>query len=183
MVKWEQLWYDGWWQRRRAGKNMSQKNSSHYMADDSFVAGNMLKFSTVNYEPILLELKIKYQKYKIRCVNLFSDQFEVRNFWMYLWFIQKNPTKCNSLSKFCYSIFICSSTCFGRHAAHHQEPKTALAASGFVYMEGCWTCGCWTLSGKTWQRPAKPEAASAVLGSWWWAVSCPKHVEPYINME
>jgi len=24
-----------------------------------------------------------------------------------------------------------SSSCFGRHAAHHQEPKTAQAASGF----------------------------------------------------
>jgi hypothetical protein len=25
---------------------------------------------------------------------------------------------------------------FGRHTAHHQEPKTALAASGFAYVEG-----------------------------------------------
>jgi len=33
----------------------------------------------------------------------------------------------------------------GRHTAHHQELKTALAASGFFY--------------------EKPEAASAVLGS------------------
>jgi hypothetical protein len=24
--------------------------------------------------------------------------------------------------------------------AHHQEPKTALAASGFAYVVGCWTC-------------------------------------------
>jgi len=32
-----------------------------------------------------------------------------------------------------------SSTCFGRHTAHHQEPKTALASSGFSYVEGCWT--------------------------------------------
>ena len=38
-------------------------------------------------------------------------------------------------------------TCFGRHTAHHQEPKTAQAASGFVYVEGCRTCSCWTLSG------------------------------------
>ena len=43
--------------------------------------------------------------------------------------------------------FIWSSTCFGRHTAHHQEPKTALAASGFSYVEGCWTCSWWTLSG------------------------------------
>ena len=34
-----------------------------------------------------------------------------------------------------------------RHTAHHQEPKTALAASGLAYVEGCWTCSCWTLSG------------------------------------
>jgi len=39
------------------------------------------------------------------------------------WFIKKNPTRCNNVSKFYYSIFIWSSTCFGRHTAHHQEPK------------------------------------------------------------
>ena len=60
-------------------------------------------------------------------------------------FIEKNPTRWNSI-KIYYSIFIWSSTCFGRHTAHHQEAKTALAASGFAYVEGCWTCGCWTLS-------------------------------------
>jgi hypothetical protein len=35
---------------------------------------------------------------------------------------------------------------FRANTAHHQEPKTALAASGFAYVEGCWTCSCWTLS-------------------------------------
>jgi len=30
---------------------------------------------------------------------------------------------------------------------------------------------------------AKPEDASAVLGSWWWAVCRPKHVEIHINMK
>ena len=70
-----------------------------------------------------------------------------------------------------YFIFLWSSTCFRRHTAHHQEPKTALKASGFAYMEGCWTCSCWTLS------------ASAVLGSWWWAVCHPKHVELHINLK
>jgi len=52
-------------------------------------------------------------------------------------FIKKNPTRCNSVSKFYYSIFLWSSTCFGWHTAHHQEPKTTLAASGFSYVEGC----------------------------------------------
>ena len=57
----------------------------------------------------------------------------------------KNPTRCNSVSKF-YFVFIWSSTCFGRHTAHHQEPKTLLTASGFAYVECCWTCGYWTLT-------------------------------------
>jgi len=48
---------------------------------------------------------------------------------------------------FYYFTPIWSSTCFGRHTAHHQEPKTALAASGLSYVEGCWTCSWWTLSG------------------------------------
>ena len=89
-------------------------------------------------------------------------------------FIQKNPTRCNNISNFYYSIFIWGSTCFGRHIAHHQKPKNALSASGFSYVKGCWTCSwwklsstasgfsyvkyCWTfswwtLSGTAWQRP------------------------------
>jgi len=73
---------------------------------------------------------------------------------------KENPTRCNSVSKFDF-IFIWSSACFGRHTAHHQEAKTALAASTY----------------------AKPEAASAVLDSWWWAVFRPKHVELHIYMK
>jgi len=65
-------------------------------------------------------------------------------------FIKKNPTRCNNVPKFYYPIFMWSSTCFGRHTAHHQEPKTALAASGFSYVESCWTCSWWTLSGTVW---------------------------------
>ena len=49
-----------------------------------------------------------------------------------------NPTRRNSVSKF-YFIFIWSSTCFRRHTARHHEPKTALAASGFAYVKGCWS--------------------------------------------
>ena len=63
---------------------------------------------------------------------------------------KENPTSCNSVSKFYYSIFIWSSTCFGRHSAQHQEPKTVLAVSCFSYVVGCWTCGWWTLSGTVW---------------------------------
>jgi hypothetical protein len=101
---------------------------------------------------------------------------------IHYWFIKKNPTRCNNVSRFYYSIFIWSSKYFGRHTAHRQEPKTALAASGFSYVEGCCTCSWWTLSGIVCLTTStnytsndsstykKPEAASAVLGSWWWAV-------------
>jgi len=70
----------------------------------------------------------------------------------------EKSNKMQQCIKIYYSIFIRSSTCFGRHTAHHQEPKYALAASGFAdeYVEGCWTCGCWTLSCRVysaWQRP------------------------------
>jgi hypothetical protein len=61
--------------------------------------------------------------------------------------MKKNPTRCNNVSKPRYSLFMWSWTCFRRHTAHHQEPKTALATSGFSYVEGCWKCGLWTLSG------------------------------------
>jgi len=37
-------------------------------------------------------------------------------------FIKKNPTICNNALIFYYSIFIWSSTCFGRHTALHHEP-------------------------------------------------------------
>ena len=40
----------------------------------------------------------------------------------------ENPTRCHSVSKF-YFIFIWSLTCFGRHTAHHQKPKSAQAPS------------------------------------------------------
>jgi hypothetical protein len=40
--------------------------------------------------------------------------------------------------KIYYSMLMWSSTCFGRHTAHHQELKTALAISGFAYVKGCW---------------------------------------------
>jgi len=66
-----------------------------------------------------------------------------------LWRLNNSQRKWNKMQqciKIFNLIFIWTSTCFGRHTAHHQEPKTALSASGFAYVEGCWTCSCWTLS-------------------------------------
>jgi hypothetical protein len=53
------------------------------------------------------------------------------------------PTRCNCFSRVYYSTFICGSTCFGRHPAHHQEHTTALGASGSTFgrkrLERCWS--------------------------------------------
>jgi hypothetical protein len=63
----------------------------------------------------------------------------------------EKSNKMQQFIKINYSIFIWSSTCFGRHTVHHQEPKTSLEFSGFAYVEGCWTCSCWMLSGSVWE--------------------------------
>jgi len=59
---------------------------------------------------------------------------------------------------------------------HCKEPKTALAASGFAYVEGCWTCSCWMLTASSnytsnsvqqlhVQQPSTYAKPEAVLGS------------------
>jgi hypothetical protein len=58
---------------------------------------------------------------------------------LHLQFTKTNTTRCSNVWKLYYSIFIWCSTCFGRHTAHHQEPDTALVASGFSYLEVRWT--------------------------------------------
>jgi len=141
-------------------------------------------------------LILRHSDFKVMFESL-NCHIDIEIHFMYLdtyiivQFIKKHPTRCNNVSNFFYSIFIWSSACFWRHTAHHQEPKTALAASGFSYVEGCWTCSWWhsvpdNVHQLHVQQPStyeKTEAASTVLGSWWWAVYRPKHVELHINME
>jgi hypothetical protein len=55
-----------------------------------------------------------------------------------------------------YSMFIWSSTCFGRHTAHHQELKTLLAVSGFAYVEGVGRWSCWMLKASSNLNVSKP---------------------------
>jgi len=40
------------------------------------------------------------------------------------------PTRCNFVIEFIIPKFVEGSTCFERHAAHHQEIYTVFAASG-----------------------------------------------------
>jgi hypothetical protein len=74
-----------------------------------------------------LWIKCYVLSYKCRGVN-------IRNF---INDSLKKFIKMQQCIKIYYSIFIWSSTCFGQHTAHHQETKTALAASGFSYVGGC----------------------------------------------
>ena len=65
----------------------------------------------------------------------------------YIFYSPEIANKMQQCIKIYYSMFIWSSTCFGRHTAHHQELKTAIAASGFAYVEGCRCWGCWMMGG------------------------------------
>jgi len=103
-----------------------------------------------------------YEKFETKAPGLAAETCTVIIY-------KANPTRCNSVSKFNF-LFIQSSTCFGRHTAHHQEPKTALAASGFAYVEllDMKLLDAVSVQQLRVQQPstyAKPEAASAVLGS------------------
>jgi hypothetical protein len=51
-------------------------------------------------------------------------------------FIEKNPTRCNIVSKFIIT-YLYEAQHVSGDTTHHQEPKTVLAASGFAYVEGC----------------------------------------------
>ena len=52
--------------------------------------------------------------------------------WFLQWKIQQDATV---YQNFNIPYFKWSSTCFGRHTAHHQDPKTAQAASDFAYVQ------------------------------------------------
>ena len=104
------------------------------------------------------------------------------------WKPQQNVTVYQNLIIPCFKW---SSTCFGRHTASHQEPKlhTQPLVLHTWKVVGRAVVGRCQVAYATWQlhvrQPstyAKPEAACAVLGSWWWTVCRPKHVELYLKI-
>ena len=105
-----------------------------------------------------------------------------------LWFIQKNPTRCSSVSKFIVPYLYEAQHVSGdtppviRSLKLHWQPLVlhTWRVVGHVVAGRC------SVQQPQVQQPsmyAKPEAASAVLGSWWRAVCRPKHVELHTNME
>jgi hypothetical protein len=108
---------------------------------------NILRYPNTERGRIIIGCKPKGNQHPNTCIErngLFG--FDVRGSVRHSTVHTKKSNKMQQCIKICYSIFIRSSTCFGRHTAQHQEPKTALAASSFAYVQGCWTCNCWTLS-------------------------------------
>ena len=110
-------------------------------------------------------------------------------------FIKKYPTRCNNVSN-----FIIPYLYEAQHVSNDTPPIIrSLKLHWQPLVFHTWKVVCtynwWTLSGTlcltkstkyTYTQPStyeKPEAASAVLGSWWWAVCRSKHVELHINME
>jgi hypothetical protein len=100
----------------------------------------------------------------------------------------------------CIKIFIIQYLCEAQHVSGDTPPiirtlKLHWHPLVFHTWKVVCTCRWWTLLGTlclttstiyTYKQPSmyeKPEAASAVLGSWWWAVCRPKHVELHINIE
>jgi len=159
-----------------------------FIVCSQYKSTNQLRRCSYTYNKILDIYVFNFMSLKSKLMQCSYNKLDVRGSVHHCTIHIKNPTRCNSVSKF-YLIFIWRSTCFGRHTAHHHKPKTALASYGFAYVEICWTCGCWTLSessnykSNNLPRMQKPEDASAVLGSWWWAVCRPKHVELHIHMK
>jgi len=131
------------------------------------------------------------------CLVLFT-QNDTKDIWhsLFKMFPLVSRDFCDTL---CTSL--CTSICLVAlvQGVHLKTEPTRTASNGLTFpyirnMLGCWMCSCWTLSGTLpdsvqqlhVQQPsmyAKPEAASAVLISWWWAVCRPKHVELHINMK
>jgi hypothetical protein len=109
-------------------------------------------------------------------------------------FIKKNPTRCNNVSKFLLFHTYMKLNMFRRHTDHHQEPKTALAASGFFIRGRLLNVQLVEVVRHSVpdnfhqlqvQQPStykKPEAASGFRLLMMVGVS-PKHVELHINTE
>ena len=100
--------------------------------------------------------------------------------------IQQDPTVCQKcIIPFLYEAQHVSSDTppIIRSLKRHYQPLV-LHTWKVVRRWGCWTLSA--SSNRNVKQPftyAKPDAASTVLGSWWWVVCRPKHVDLHINME
>jgi len=85
--------------------------------------------------------------------------------------IYKNPTRCNRVSNFISSYLYEVQHVSGDTPPIIRSLKTALAASGFAYVEGCWTL--WLLDANSVQQPHVPQPSTYHLDK-------PKKSESYM---
>jgi len=95
---------------------------------------------------MLVKITFYYNRFDLLIVKIKATVLYYMMPWTNTKIHEEKSNKMQQCIKILLFQFLWSSTCFGRHAAHHQEPKTALAATGFSYVEGCWACSWWTLS-------------------------------------
>jgi hypothetical protein len=100
----------------------------------------------------------------------------------------KIPLTCKSVSTFIIPC-LCEARVSGDTPPIIRSPELHCHPLVLRTWKVVWRWGCWALTASSnlnIKQPftyAKPEAGSAVLGSWWWAAYRPKHVELHINME
>jgi hypothetical protein len=127
------------------------------------------------YLPFCLPLTVGYRRYFYPCVSLNSTFFVLMSYIKCHWRWHIHVSFLLWFWVFCASS-TCAFDCVLTPDSYTKYHKSIL------FIESAFT---WAGVDVSVQLPftyAKPEAACAVLGSWWWAVCRPKHVELYINM-
>jgi len=66
-----------------------------------------------------------------------GDRFDVRGSVHHSKIHKEKSNKMQKCIKILLFLIYMKLNMFRRHITHHQEPKTAMAVSGFSYVEGC----------------------------------------------
>ena len=77
-----------------------------------------------------------------------------------------------------FLVYLSISTCFGWLCAHHQEKQLCLCDTWYLLfcVDDCLVCRMHTKQSST-QNNKYQVSHKCSCFSWWWAHSCPKHVE------
>jgi hypothetical protein len=137
----------------------------------------------------IITKSISYRVKQHPKIFLKFDFWDFESIYVSLFPIHKKFNKIQQFIKLCISAYL--------YEAQRASGNTPPIIRNLNCTSSLWFCirerllDVWLLDVVRVQQPhiqqpythAKPEAASAVLDSWWWAVCCPKHVELHINMD
>jgi len=135
--------------------NIPQECKSHPLRGQSLKSHLLIYFTLWYYLSALNSFMIIQAAYKYSC----PVHTEIAN-------------KMQQFIKIYYSMFIWSSTCFGRHTTRHQELKNCTSSR----------CPATTTSNSL-SHMQNQRLLVQFLSSWWRVVCSPKHVQLHINME